>query len=44
VVVVISRRLSIEYIIKSFDNASKAFLLPKGKVSLHYEHLETPLP
>jgi hypothetical protein len=35
VVVVISKRLSIESLLKPFENASKAFPLPKGKVSLH---------
>jgi hypothetical protein len=44
VVVVISKMLRIESLLEPFENASKAFPLPKGKVSPHFEHLETPLP
>jgi hypothetical protein len=44
VVVVISKRLSIESLLKSFKNANKAFPLRKRKVSLHLEHLETSVP
>jgi hypothetical protein len=43
-VVEISKRLSIQSLLHSFENASNTFALPKGKVSLHSEHLETPVP
>jgi hypothetical protein len=40
VVVVISKRLSIESLLKSFNDASQFFDPPRGKVSLHQEHLK----
>jgi hypothetical protein len=43
-VVVISTIESIQSLLYSFENASITFDRPKGKVSIHSEHLETHVP
>jgi hypothetical protein len=42
--VVISKRLSLKSLLYPFENTSNTFALPSRKVSLHFEHLEKPLP